>query len=88
MTMDIGSWAATAGDGATNFTPANILLDFQNASSPTTQWDNNQVTRLENQQRLIHEQVYRDFTTTIQVLILIGSLIGKHQRCCCSCSWG
>lgn len=78
--MDVHSWVPTAGDGTANFTPANLLLDLLNASSATTQWDNgpsNEVTRLGSQERLIQEQAYRDFTTTIQVLILIGSLFGK-----------
>ena len=74
--MDVGSWVPTAGDGSANLTAANLLLDFQNASDPSTPWDN-EVTRLKNQQRLTQEQVYRDFTTTIQVIVLIGCLFGK-----------
>ncbi|KAM6965286.1 G-protein coupled receptor 176 [Aplochiton taeniatus] len=86
--MNVGSWVPTAGGVATNFTVANLLLDFQNASGPTTQWDNglsHNVTRLENQHRLIQDQAYRNFTTTIQILILIGSLLGNATVLWCTC---
>uniref|UniRef100_A0A667Z090 Uncharacterized protein n=1 Tax=Myripristis murdjan TaxID=586833 RepID=A0A667Z090_9TELE len=81
--MDIGSWAPTVGDGAANFTAANLWPDFLNASSPPTRWDSSppaEGTAGDGQQRLIREQAYRDFTTTIQVFILIGSLIGKSAH--------
>ncbi|KAM9420372.1 G-protein coupled receptor 176-like [Salvelinus alpinus] len=71
--MDVGSWVPTAGDGTANFTPANLLLDSHNGSGPTP-WDNGLSNN--GQQRNITDQAYRDFTTTIQVLILIGSLLG------------
>ncbi|XP_010892502.2 G-protein coupled receptor 176 [Esox lucius] len=85
--MDVGSWVPTAGDGTVNFTLAN-LLDPQNASGPTTPFDDalsNEVTRLDGHQRYITEQAYRDFTTTIQVLILIGSLLGNITVLWCTC---
>ncbi|XP_046877995.1 G-protein coupled receptor 176 [Hypomesus transpacificus] len=82
--MDVGSWVPTAGDGSANLTAANLLLDFQNASDPSTPWDN-EVTRLKNQQRLTQEQVYRDFTTTIQVIVLIGCLFGNAMVLWCTC---
>lgn len=78
-----GSRAATVGDGASNLTAAaHIWLELLNASSPPTRWSSSspaaaEGTGLEEQQRLIREQAYRDFTTTIQVFILIGSLLGK-----------
>lgn len=81
--MDSGSRAATVGDGAANFTAARLLLDLLNASSPPTWWDSSpprEGTGLGEQQRLVREQAYRDFTTTIQVFILIGSLLGKLPR--------
>lgn len=65
-------------DSAGNFTAAHLWLDLLNAS---TRWDGSptaEETGLDElQQRLIREHAYRDFTTTIQVLILIGSLLGK-----------
>ncbi|KAK6294917.1 G-protein coupled receptor 176 [Coregonus clupeaformis] len=85
--MDVGSWVPTAGDGTANFTPANLLLDSHNGSGPTP-WDNgvsNKVTRLDGQQHYITEQAYRDFTTTIQVIILIGSLLGNATVLWCTC---
>lgn len=78
--MDNRSRAATVGDGAANFSAAHLWLDLLNASSTPTRWDSSppaEGTELEDQQRLIREQAYRDFTTTIQVFILIGSLLGK-----------
>ncbi|XP_042359204.1 G-protein coupled receptor 176 [Plectropomus leopardus] len=86
--MDSGSRAATVGDGAANFTAAHLWLDLLNASSPPTRWDSSPATEgtgLEEQQRLIREQAYRDFTTTIQVFILIGSLLGNATVLWCTC---
>ncbi|XP_071007859.1 G-protein coupled receptor 176-like [Oncorhynchus clarkii lewisi] len=77
--MDVGSWVPTAGDGTANFTPAHLLLDPHNGSGPTP-------TRLDNgQERSITDQAYRNFTTTIQVLILIGSLLGNATVLWCTC---
>lgn len=78
--MESGSRAATVGDGAANISAAHLWLDLVNASSPPTRWDSSppaEGTGLEDQQWLFREQAYRDFTTTIQVFILIGSLLGK-----------
>ncbi|XP_038818621.1 probable G-protein coupled receptor 176 [Salvelinus namaycush] len=87
--MDVRSWVPTAGDGTANFTPAYLLLDPHNGSGPTpTRLDNgpfNDVTRLDDQERYITDQAYRDFTTTIQVLILIGSLLGNATVLWCTC---
>lgn len=78
--MASGSLAATVGDAAVNFTVAHLRMDLLNASSPPTRWDRSPPAEgagLDEQQRLIREQAYRDFTTTIQVFILISSLLGK-----------
>ncbi|KAM6906704.1 G-protein coupled receptor 176 [Lycodopsis pacificus] len=86
--MDSGSRAATVGDGAANFTAARLWLDLLNASSPPTWWDSSpprEGTGLGEQQRLVREQAYRDFTTTIQVFILIGSLLGNASVLWCTC---
>ncbi|XP_078131522.1 G-protein coupled receptor 176 [Sander vitreus] len=86
--MDSGSRAATVGDGAANFTAAHLWLDLLNASSTATRWDNSppaEGTGLDQEQRLIREQAYRDFTTTIQVFILIGSLLGNATVLWCTC---
>ncbi|XP_037605911.1 G-protein coupled receptor 176 [Sebastes umbrosus] len=86
-----GSRAATVGDGASNLTAAaHIWLELLNASSPPTRWSSSspaaaEGTGLEEQQRLIREQAYRDFTTTIQVFILIGSLLGNATVLWCTC---
>lgn len=81
--MDSGSRAATVGDGAANFTAAHLRLDLLNASSPPTRWDSSppaEGTGLDEHQRFVRDQVYRDFTTTIQVFILISSLLGKSNK--------
>ncbi|XP_023270759.1 G-protein coupled receptor 176 [Seriola lalandi dorsalis] len=86
--MDSGSRAPTVGDGAANFTASHLWLDLLNASSPPTRWDSSppaEGTGLGEEQRLIREQAYRDFTTTIQVFILIGSLLGNATVLWCTC---
>ncbi|XP_041832552.1 G-protein coupled receptor 176 isoform X1 [Melanotaenia boesemani] len=80
--MENWSRTATVGDGAVNFTAAHLLLDLLNASSPSTRWDSSppaEGSRPDEQQRLSREQAYRDFTTTVQVFILIGSLLGVPE---------
>ncbi|XP_077367434.1 G-protein coupled receptor 176 isoform X1 [Festucalex cinctus] len=77
--MDSGSWAAMVGDGAANMTAAHIWLSVLNSSSPPTPWGSRlpaEGTALDDRDRLIRVQAYRDFTTAVQVLILIGSLLG------------
>ncbi|KAM3603320.1 uncharacterized protein V6R79_020310 [Siganus canaliculatus] len=86
--MDTGSRAATVGDGAANFTVAHLRLDLLNASNPPNRWDSSpssEGTGLDQQQRLIQEQAYRDFTTTVQVFILISSLLGNATVLWCTC---
>ncbi|XP_064864672.1 G-protein coupled receptor 176-like [Oncorhynchus nerka] len=80
--MDVGSWVPTAGDGTGNFTPANLLLASHNGTGPTP-GDNGLSNN--SQQHYITDQVYRDFTTTIQVFILIGSLLGNGTVLWCTC---
>ncbi|XP_064780740.1 G-protein coupled receptor 176-like [Oncorhynchus masou masou] len=80
--MDVGSWVPTAGDGTANFTPANLLLDSHNGTGPTP-GDNGLSNN--SQQHYITDQAYRDFTTTIQVFILIGSLLGNGTVLWCTC---
>lgn len=78
--MSSGSLAATVGDVAVNLTVAHLRLDLLNASSPPTRWDSSPPVEgagLGEQQRLIREQAYRDFTTTIQVFLLLSSLLGE-----------
>ncbi|XP_062267380.1 G-protein coupled receptor 176 [Platichthys flesus] len=90
--MDSGSRPATVGDGAANFTASNLWLDLLNASG---RWDGGSIPAAEpqgggldeQQQRLIREQSYRDFTTAIQVFILLGSLLGNATVLwCTSCT--
>ncbi|XP_049613190.1 G-protein coupled receptor 176 [Syngnathus scovelli] len=80
--MDSGSWAAMVGDGAANMTAAHIWPSVLNSSShPPAEG-----TALDDRDQLIREQAYRDFTTAVQVLILIGSLLGNATVVWCTCS--
>ncbi|KAK5852735.1 hypothetical protein PBY51_006580 [Eleginops maclovinus] len=84
--MDSGSRAVTVGDGAANFTAAaHLWLEPLNASSPPPLlWDSGRAAEGTGQ-RLLREQAYRDFTTAIQVFILIGSLLGNATVLWCTC---
>ncbi|XP_061889896.1 G-protein coupled receptor 176 [Entelurus aequoreus] len=87
--MESGSWAAMVGDDASNMTASHIWLSVLNSSSPPTPWDSSpsaHETSLEDQNQLIQEQAYRDFTTTLQIFILIGSLLGNATVLWCTCS--
>ncbi|XP_061560631.1 G-protein coupled receptor 176 [Phycodurus eques] len=87
--MDSGSWAAMVGDGAANITAAHIWLSVLNSSSPPTRWSGRppaEGTAPDGRDRLMREQAYRDFTTAVQVLILIGSLLGNATVLWCTCS--
>lgn len=61
------------GDVAVNFTAARLRLEPVDASS---RWEG---AALEQQPRLVGERAYRDFSTTIQVLILLTSLLCKSN---------
>ncbi|XP_051955113.1 G-protein coupled receptor 176-like [Xyrauchen texanus] len=79
------SWFSLSQNGTTPLNASN--LDFLNASSPVSLWGDAQdkeVTRLEEILHA-HERAYRDFTTTIQVFILIGSLLGNAAVLWCTC---
>lgn len=76
-----GTTAAALGDAAVNLTVAHLRLDALNASSTATWWEGSPApggaAGLAEPQRLLREQAYRDFSTAVQVLILISSLLGK-----------
>ncbi|KAF3850098.1 hypothetical protein F7725_019817 [Dissostichus mawsoni] len=84
--MDSGIRAVTVGDGAANFSAAaHLWLEPLNASSPPPlRWDRGGAADGPGQ-RLLREQAYRDFTTAIQVFILIGSLLGNATVLWCTC---
>nr|XP_020483756.1 G-protein coupled receptor 176 [Labrus bergylta] len=88
--MGTRSRTVEVGDAAANFTTAHLRLELLNASSAPIRWDSStsppaEGTGLHEQERLIREQAYRDFTTTIQVLILISSLLGNATVLWCTC---
>uniref|UniRef100_A0A8C2K5L2 G-protein coupled receptors family 1 profile domain-containing protein n=1 Tax=Cyprinus carpio TaxID=7962 RepID=A0A8C2K5L2_CYPCA len=79
------SWFPLSENGTTSLNASN--LGFLNASSPVGLWGDAQdkeVTRLEE---ILHaqERAYKDFTTTIQVFILIGSLLSNTAVLWCTC---
>lgn len=63
--MDGRNRAAMVGYDAANVTSAQMWLDLQNTSSLAAEGTG------------LREQAYRDFSTAIQVFILVGSLLGK-----------
>lgn len=76
----MGSLETTVGYEAVNFTVTNLRLEPLNASSPPTWWDGSPAaegTEPGEQQRLIG--AYRVFNTTIQVFILLSSLLCKSN---------
>ncbi|KAK2856027.1 hypothetical protein Q5P01_004762 [Channa striata] len=81
--MDSGSRGAMIGDAAANLTSAQLWLEPLNSSSPPTRWDGG--AEPDEQQRLIREQSYRDFSTAVQVFVLIGSLLGNATMLWCTC---
>lgn len=81
--MDVDNfngWVKTGENGTANLTAAaDIQVKIQNTSLQMDLWEDirsTEVARLENH-FFTQEQVYKDFTTTAQILILIGSLLGK-----------
>lgn len=81
----MASMEATVGYVAVNFTIAHLRLEPLNASAG---WGGSlaaEGAELEHQ-RLIEEQAYRDFSTTIQVLILLTSLLCKSKTPQCTTS--
>ncbi|KAL2082760.1 hypothetical protein ACEWY4_022578 [Coilia grayii] len=89
MNVDnFGSWVTFTGNGTGNLTAAaSIQLKIQNTTVQMDPWEDThstEVTRLEKGY-LIQEQAYRDFATTAQILILIGSLLGNATVLWCTC---
>ncbi|KAL4656452.1 putative G-protein coupled receptor 176 [Arapaima gigas] len=76
---DVGSWAPVSTNGSSVFTPATHIFDLQNMSTPVTWWDNVSTRGMHLLDHRLYgqEKTYRDFTTTIQVFIFVGSLLGN-----------
>lgn len=77
--MDGPSRTSILGDGAVNFSAAHIWPDVMNASGPGGPWhggapagDGGGIPR-----SLVLERAYRDFSSAVQVLVLVGSLLGE-----------
>ncbi|XP_034018449.1 G-protein coupled receptor 176 [Thalassophryne amazonica] len=62
-------------------TAAHLWMELLNASSSPTAVHG----RPQHQQRLLQEQAYRHFTTSIQVLVLVASLFGNAMVLWCTC---
>lgn len=75
----MGSLETSVGYEAVNSSVPNLRLEPLNASSPPTWWDGSLAEGAEpgEQQRLIG--AYRVFNTTIQVFILLTSLLCKSN---------
>lgn len=72
------SWGSLSENGSIRFNVSD--LGFRNASSPVGLWGDAQDKEVKRLEEILHaqERAYRDFTITIQVFILIGSLLGKY----------
>lgn len=76
----MGSLEATVGYEAVNFTLTHLRLEALNASSTPTWWDGSPAAEGSEpgeQQRLVG--AYRVFDTSIQVFILLTSLLCKSK---------
>lgn len=77
----MASLETTVGYVAVNFTVAHLRLEPVNASS---RWDGSPAAEgAELEEQLLGERAYRDLSTTLQVFILLTSLLCKsntHQR--------
>lgn len=71
------SWFPLSENGTTSLNASN--LGFLNASSPVVLWGDAQDKEVARLKEILQaqERAYKDFTTTIQVFILIGSLLSK-----------
>ncbi|KAF6723176.1 putative G-protein coupled receptor 176 [Oryzias melastigma] len=85
--MDGPSRTSILGDGAVNFSAAHIWPDVMNASGPGGPWhggapagDGGGIPR-----SLVLERAYRDFSSAVQVLVLVGSLLGNAVLLWCTC---
>uniref|UniRef100_A0A3P9IR27 G protein-coupled receptor 176 n=1 Tax=Oryzias latipes TaxID=8090 RepID=A0A3P9IR27_ORYLA len=85
--MDGHSRSSILGDGPVNFSAAHLWPDVMNASGPGGPWlgrapagDGGGIPR-----SLVVEQAYRDFSSAVQVLVLVGSLLGNAAVLWCTC---
>ena len=82
--MDVdnfGSWVTVAENGTANLTAAaSSQVKIQNTSIQMDPWEgahSTEMARLDNRY-FTKELAYRDFVTAVQILVLIGSLLGKQ----------
>lgn len=71
------SWFPLSENATTSLNAS--TLGFLNASSPVVLWGDAQDKEVARLKEILQaqERAYKDFTTTIQVFILIGSLLSK-----------
>ncbi|KAJ8399079.1 hypothetical protein AAFF_G00414580 [Aldrovandia affinis] len=76
---NVVSGAYITGNDSGIVIPANRITEFHNTSAPLAQWDNVSAKEMFPLEKHLYSQdrTYRDFTTTIQVFIFIGSLLGN-----------
>lgn len=73
------SWFPLSENGTTSLNASNLGFLNINASSPVGLWGDAKDKEVARLEKILQEQerAYKDFTTTIQVFILIGSLLSK-----------
>ncbi|XP_012682036.2 G-protein coupled receptor 176 [Clupea harengus] len=89
--MDVdnfGSWVTVAENGTANLTAAaSSQVKIQNTSIQMDPWEgahSTEMARLDNRY-FTKELAYRDFVTAVQILVLIGSLLGNAAVLWCAC---
>ncbi|XP_076872355.1 G-protein coupled receptor 176 [Brachyhypopomus gauderio] len=87
--MDVrkADWVFLTEDGTPNSTGSSLYLDLQNTTSEMGLWSEANVDDITHLEKLLYsqEKAYRDFATTVQVFILIASLLGNAAVLWCTC---
>ncbi|KAL7871589.1 hypothetical protein SRHO_G00065720 [Serrasalmus rhombeus] len=87
--MDAGKedWLSLTENGTANWTGSSLYLGVQNSTSGLGAWRGERLRELSQPEKVLHarEEAYRDFATTVQVFILLGSLLGNAAVLWCTC---
>ncbi|KAI4905866.1 hypothetical protein NFI96_005258 [Prochilodus magdalenae] len=87
MDAEKEDWLSVAENGTTNWTASSFYLGVQNSTSGLGAWRDERLRELGHPETALHvrEEAYRDFATTVQVFILLGSLLGNAAVLWCTC---
>ncbi|KAG9283007.1 G-protein coupled receptor 176 [Astyanax mexicanus] len=89
MDVEKEGWFSLVENGTANWTASSLYLGDHNTSTTSGRavWGDGRPGELSRPEEALHarEEAYRDFATTIQVLILLGSLLGNAAVLWCTC---